>query len=85
MCCQFAVVSLFAIFDLRMLRIDDDCALMAHVGETDISKIETSLCDFYSHKQGRHPLGHDVLALSGQIRHIPKGVAAFRLAGLSAT
>ena len=60
-------------------------ALMDHVGETDVSRIETSLCDFYSHKQGRHPLGHDVLALSGQIRHIPKGAAAFRLAGLSAT
>ena len=68
------------------IRALDDAteALAGIIGESDISRVETSLCDFYSHKQGRHPLGHDVIALATQVRSIPKGPAAFRKAGLSA-
>lgn len=55
------------------------------VGDPDVSRIETSLCDFRSHIQGRHPLGHDVQALAHQIRHLPHGPKAFRQAQLTTT
>lgn len=63
---------------------DATTELASMVGDMDISQIETSLCDFYSHKKGRHPLGHDVIALAGMVRNIPGGPSAFRAAGLSA-
>ena len=54
------------------------------VGDPDLSQIETSLCDFYSHVKGRHPLGHDVIALAEYVRHLPHGLRAFRQAELAA-
>lgn len=55
------------------------------VGDPDLSQIETSLCDFRSYLKGRHPLGHDVHGLAEQVRDIPQGIKAMRVAELAVT
>ena len=52
------------------------------IGDPDLSQVETSLCDFRSHMAGRHPLGHDVVALAEQVKGVPLGLRAMRVAGL---
>lgn len=52
------------------------------VGDSDLSRIETSLCDFRSHLNNRHPLGHDLEILRKQAARVPLGLDAFEAAGL---
>jgi hypothetical protein len=52
------------------------------IGEPDIAQVETSLCDWRSHRQGRHPVGHDVAMLAEQLEGLPGVEQAWRASGL---
>jgi hypothetical protein len=52
------------------------------IGEDDLAQVETSLCDWRSHRQGRHPLGHDVKMLADQVAGLPGAAKAWKASGL---
>jgi hypothetical protein len=57
-------------------------ALAIAIGEPDLAQVETSLCDWRSHRRGRHPLGHDVAMLADQVDGLPGAAEAWKASGL---
>jgi hypothetical protein len=57
-------------------------ALAELIGEPDLAQVETSLCDWRSHRYGRHPMGHDIELLWRQARGLPGVNQAWEASGL---
>jgi hypothetical protein len=63
--------------------LDTVTAQLAQIlGEEDLARVETSLCDWSSHLAGRHPMGHDVELLRVQVDGLPGAAAAWKASGL---